>query len=530
MPLNGSGTYNPPEPEYPAIPNTVILASDFNTIISDIASALGNAVYRDGQSTIIANIPFNNKKITGLGNGVNPNDAVNFNQVFVNPHFTATSPTGVNITGTKLTVSTNDVAITTVANIDLTGDMLNGEFNEFHFTGGAQLTIDSDQTIIQGDYYEITTTDSVLQSDIISVSASSSISISSPVINLTGLTTASLSTASTGVTQSLGDNSTKVATTAYVDATALSVTFPVGVGNDKKVLGQLGGVPVWTNKVYTGQFFISDSTDSTKTAQFNVSGFPTATNRSLILPNANTTLVGIDTAQTLTNKTIVIDDDKLTVQDGARPTTKINLNLNRLPLGVTRQVYIDDELSGDVILGNSEWKLISTATSVSASTNIIDFVPAIFDSTYSIYKLEIENLCLEFGSAATQRLQVKDTSNTILTTSIYYGSQDSTASTSLRLSDPRSGFNYTLQPKTSVYAGGLVTIIVTNWSSSTRYKGLSIVLNNTVMYNDGFNVDHPVTSFQGNINTTNALKSFIINPFGANIAAGYKLRWYGKAN
>ncbi len=47
MPLNGSGSYIPPAPEFPAIPNTIIYASDFNQIILDIASALSLAIFRD---------------------------------------------------------------------------------------------------------------------------------------------------------------------------------------------------------------------------------------------------------------------------------------------------------------------------------------------------------------------------------------------------------------------------------------------------------------------------------------------------
>lgn len=48
---------------------------------------------------------------------------------------------------------------------------------------------------------------------------------------------------------------------------------------------------------------ITGSADATKIARFEVDGFSTATTRTLTLPNANTTLVGTDVAQTLTLKT-----------------------------------------------------------------------------------------------------------------------------------------------------------------------------------------------------------------------------------
>lgn len=63
MPFNGNGTYNLPAPAYPAIPDTVITAEDRNTIDEDIASALSNAVTRDGQSPLLADIDLGGHKI-----------------------------------------------------------------------------------------------------------------------------------------------------------------------------------------------------------------------------------------------------------------------------------------------------------------------------------------------------------------------------------------------------------------------------------------------------------------------------------
>lgn len=53
MPLNGSGTYNLPNPPvFPAVAGTTIKASDFNAIMNDIAAAITAMIARDGQSTI----------------------------------------------------------------------------------------------------------------------------------------------------------------------------------------------------------------------------------------------------------------------------------------------------------------------------------------------------------------------------------------------------------------------------------------------------------------------------------------------
>lgn len=81
MPFNGSGTYSPPAaPTFPAVPNTLIESSKFNTVINDVATALTNCMTRDGQSPATANIPMGNFKLTGLAVGVADTDGVAVSQ------------------------------------------------------------------------------------------------------------------------------------------------------------------------------------------------------------------------------------------------------------------------------------------------------------------------------------------------------------------------------------------------------------------------------------------------------------------
>lgn len=59
MPLNGSGGASQPVGSiYPAVASTLIEAGKFNVSIADIYSILSSAVYKDGQSTTTAQIPF----------------------------------------------------------------------------------------------------------------------------------------------------------------------------------------------------------------------------------------------------------------------------------------------------------------------------------------------------------------------------------------------------------------------------------------------------------------------------------------
>lgn len=87
-----------------------------------------------------------------------------------------------------------------------------------------------------------------------------------------------------------------------------------GVATGDKA-ASLTGIETLTNKTFTApiitglsvldtEFTIKDNSDTTKKVAFEVSGVTTATTRTLTVPNENTTIVGTDATQALTNKTI----------------------------------------------------------------------------------------------------------------------------------------------------------------------------------------------------------------------------------
>ena len=81
MPLNGSGAYTPPSPQFPAIPNTLILASDYNAVINDVAAALSQAVFRDGQGAFTGNQSMGGYKLTNMAVGTADTDSVRKSQL-----------------------------------------------------------------------------------------------------------------------------------------------------------------------------------------------------------------------------------------------------------------------------------------------------------------------------------------------------------------------------------------------------------------------------------------------------------------
>lgn len=68
MPFNGAGVYNPiGVPDFPAIPDTTIRASQYNNEINDIAAALTNCVTRNGQSPATADLPMGTWRHSNVG-------------------------------------------------------------------------------------------------------------------------------------------------------------------------------------------------------------------------------------------------------------------------------------------------------------------------------------------------------------------------------------------------------------------------------------------------------------------------------
>jgi hypothetical protein len=86
------------------------------------------------------------------------------------------------------------------------------------------------------------------------------------------------------------------------------------------------------------QFRIAGSSDVTKLAAFEVDGFTTATTRTFTLPNATTTLVGTDVAQTLTSKTLTSPQINFGSDANGDMIYRAAGATSRLPIGTSGQI------------------------------------------------------------------------------------------------------------------------------------------------------------------------------------------------
>ena len=95
-------------------------------------------------------------------------------------------------------------------------------------------------------------------------------------------------------------------------------------------------------------FTLQDNSDNTKQLKFEASGITTGTTRTLTAPDANTIILGTDATQTVSNKTInntniiTVQDSNLTVQDNSDNTKQLQLQLSGITPATTRTLTVPD--------------------------------------------------------------------------------------------------------------------------------------------------------------------------------------------
>lgn len=130
-------------------------------------------------------------------------------------------------------------------------------------------------------------------------------------------------------------------------------------------------VDTLTNKslVDNSNYFINNA-DNTKKIQFQLNGLTTATTRVVSFPDADLTIVGTATTQTLSNKSLV--DNSTFVISNADNSKKITFDVSAITTATTRTIAFPD--SDTTILGTDSAQTVSNKSLIDSSTTIINQV------------------------------------------------------------------------------------------------------------------------------------------------------------
>jgi hypothetical protein len=224
-----------------------------------------------------------------------------------------------------------------------------------------------------------------------------------------------------------------------------TVTLPLLSGNDEFVFKDHS--VTMTNKSFQDSTtsFVDDG-DATKVMKFQLSGITTATTRTVTIPDADLTMVGTATTQTLTNKTIDADNNTITNIENADIKAGAAIDASKIANGsvssaefqylggVTSdvQTQINSKLpttvttTGDIIYSSSG----STASRLGIGSagqvlQVSGGIPAWGTNTASpVATASINNTDSPYSAATSEDVILCDASSGVITVNLYAASSN----------------------------------------------------------------------------------------------------------
>lgn len=256
MAWNGLGTYVLSPTYSPEVNGTTIDASRYNGLTTDIAQGISNAVAKDGQNAALANLPMGGFKHTGALAATVGGEYLTWGQSATLNALTLTSLAVTSLTVTNLTLgAVNFAAATGLVNVyaitlsPVPGAYAAGQAYAFTTTLANTTTTPTLNVNALGAITLTNKDGSALVAG--QIPANSVVSV---VYNSTGPRFELINNNTVGVTQSLADNSTKTASTAWVLGQAYAALAGPTFTGTVAVTGAAPAFGVATTQVATTAF------------------------------------------------------------------------------------------------------------------------------------------------------------------------------------------------------------------------------------------------------------------------------------
>ena len=223
MSRNGSGQYSLPVNSWnPATNGISATAADWQTLIDDVETALTASLAADGQTPMTGNLPMGNNKLTGLSAGTAAGNSLRWEQLFsqgVEADIASATTTDIGAQNTNFLRVTGTTTITGFGTnyngprfLRFAGALTLTHGSALVLPGGANITTAAGDVAVAIPKATTGTADGWV---VLYQATTSPYALKGANTDITSLSAPALG-AATATTQSAGDNTTKVATTAFV--------------------------------------------------------------------------------------------------------------------------------------------------------------------------------------------------------------------------------------------------------------------------------------------------------------------------
>ncbi|NNC95926.1 MAG: hypothetical protein HKN92_10215 [Chitinophagales bacterium] len=191
-----------------------------------------------------------------------------------------------------------------------------------------------------------------------------------------------------------------------------NVTSDIQTQLDNKITAS--STSTLTNKTMTdATTFMQDNTDNTKKVQFQLSGITTSTTRTITVPDANTTMVGTNATQTMTNKSIDADNNTITNIDNADIKASAAIDAAKVANGSvssTEYQYLANVTSD--IQTQLDNKITATSTSTLTNKTMTDATTYMQDNVDNTKKVQFQLSGL--STSTTRIITIPDVDMTLV--------------------------------------------------------------------------------------------------------------------